>query len=493
MKNTETTDTNNQLHHHLKGNTRLPKRVKKLYYETIAISLRTLVVSMLIGGLVLALGYDAILLYQKGAAAEADLSLFYGEIAEAQYPDKSRFNYYDVTELPHIEAALEKVQEQGIYTDFTAADLQKCFVVNSKLDSSVRDDVAYAVSEGADFTYVANEYTILFTQPRVAPGKHIFNGFLWTDHSEIFLNTLMDVYYNYIVSSLGGTDGFQNLTDIGEISSYDYEEQVEMFNTRINILIAALDHVDSANKDFISPVHNRSLKDVMGEFRLLRTTLSSIQNFIDSSSLTRDSEIACNKLNTNLSDTQVNRDRSQAIYTVNKTAQDIYDHTFTENLIIVARQIYGDKLYQARPKTGFDDIVKDKQEGMADVAYYNEHMEDISEKLVNFGNAPHSQAEYKRLAAKCEEMLASFYGQYKGLCEIASEVVSESYSHTNGGFLQYEIEPYRLLSLDLLVDNAILFLTGAAGMFVLNVIFNSVGEACKHRKKEKIIEKLQKA
>ncbi len=463
-------------------------RVKRVYYETRSLSLKTILITMTIGGILLSGTNMGKVFYINSASSSAKAELFYKEISDAQYPDKSRFTYYDFADIDRIEKALELVQQKGIYKGFTAEELRDSFKIYSYLDSSVRDNVEYLRSEGSDYSYVANEYGIVFTQPHDYDDENVLNRFFPKDYSKEFLEALMHVNYTCFLEDKGGAGGFDVLTDVADVSGYDYGEKVEIYRTGMNSAIDALNSLDASGK-FTSKKYNITIKDLVGEYKLLKTELNSIADFVETSALTKDLEVQCNKLKTNLETNELKFNKSLDRYNINKLAQDSYDHTFTENLIIVTLHEY-DGLYQARPKTAFDRVAVQKHSSMEDKAYFASKINNIQTMLTKYQQTSRNTEEYKRLCEKCEQLQAEFENRYLLLTNKTNEMVAEYYNMTNQDFMEYKVQRDNIINKDFIFDNAFVFAIGAASAFVLLVAGNSLNEYSKHKKKEKMLNQL---
>ncbi len=466
------------------------KPLKKIYYEARGIGIRSLISFVLVGGILLSVIYSTRLFYTEYASAHADIDLFYHEIADAQYPDKSRFTYYDFADMERIEEALAIMQANGKYMGFTAEDIQDDFYIYSKLDSSVRDNVEWARSEGADFSYVGNEYGVDYIQPHDYDNENLLARFFPKDDSVEFLQVLMDVNYKHFVETIGGVGGFKTLTDVGDLSGYDYGEQVDVLDSRINFIIDALDSYNKGSDGFVSVKHDRTLMDLVGEYKLLLNKLGSISDFIESSGLTRDIVVERNKLATNLESNELYFNKSDDRYNINKTAEEKYDHTFTENLIVVSLDDYKG-LYQARPKTAFDEVALSKNAAMEDRAYFNSVITDIRNTLATYDSTVLDGTEYERLCRKCESLQTEFLAEYTALSAKSAEVISEYYAYANKGFLSYTVESRGLVGRAFFVNNALMFFIGGICAFILYVVWNSYIEHSKYKKKEKMLKQLR--
>lgn len=467
------------------------KKIKKAFYKG-RTQFKRLVSLMLVGGIVLSLAYFCRYAFLEYAASSAYIVLSYPEIAQSSYPDGSRFVYYDFVSDEKLEAALDIMQEEGKYENLTIADLKDHFYVYSHLDDSASAEVSSARSEGNDFSYVANEYKITFIQPHDFNNSNVLKKLYTPDYSKDFLEALLKVNRAYIAEGKGGVDGFKILTDVdSDAANYDYDEKVTTYRTKIYAIIDHINALESTAPEFVSDKHNMSLKDIRGRYEILVTNkLDGIANFIESSGLTKDVEITSNKINVNIETNALKYNKYADRAAINAYAMTNYDHTFTENLINVVRD-ENQGLYQARPKTSFDTVVAQKNESQEAVAEYQEEINVLYQDMARYSNVVQTPEEYARLTEKCEALLKDFDGEYNALTATAQEIVVEYLDETNMSFVTAEIEKKGLFSFSLVVKLAVVFLIGAALMFVLTVLSSIVSDAIVLRRKLKLVQEIK--
>jgi hypothetical protein len=187
---------------------------------------------MLVFGILASIAYFVKYAYVEYAVSRAHVVLNYPGIAESQYPDGSRFTYYDFTCDENLDEALKIMQSRGKYMNFTVDDIRDNFFIYSYLDGSAVSSVSAARSEGNDFSYVANEYKITFIQPHDYKNPSIIGMIFCRDDSKEFLQVLVDVNKAKIAQKLGGINGFKTLTDAPDEVNYDYIEEVNVFKTK---------------------------------------------------------------------------------------------------------------------------------------------------------------------------------------------------------------------------------------------------------------------
>lgn len=472
-----------------KPNLKSIKNLKRVLYKGKTTKFKQFTVLMLVIGLITSLLYFCRYTYLEYAVSRADIVLTYPEIAQSKRPDGSRFTYYQFISDENLADALELMQKEGMYEYFTVEDLRNQFYLYSYLDGSAGASVSSARSEGNDFSYVANEFKITFIQPHDYKNKNIFKKFFTPDFSSDFLNALIAVNRVRIAEEAGGIDAFKNLSSVIDDGNYDYDEKLRIYKTKINTIISYLEYLNDKEPGFKSVSHNMKIKDLEGKYDFLITDkLDGIANFIESSGISKDIEMASNKLKVNIENNQVKYNKFFDTAKINTFAMTNYDHTFTENLInVIQNEEYG--LYQARPKTAFDTVVKQKHEAEENLADYGAKINEFREDLARYENVEKTKDENARLTKKCETLIKDFEDAYIKLSKTACEVVTEYHNEVNEEYITSKVTKKNVLSKTLLIKMGIVFLLGAVMTFVVAVLVTSVKDSAKiNRKKKQIIE-----
>ena len=466
------------------------RNLKRVIYKGRATKFRGFIALMTVVGLISSLGYFLYYAYNGYAAAKADVVLNYPEIAQSRRPDGSRFTYYDLISDENIAAALDIMNSNDKYKNFTVSDLRNSFDISSYLENSAGDTVSTVRSEGNDFSYVANEYRITFTQPHDYKNKNFIRKFIGKDYSRDFLRALLEVNRVRLAEEQGGIDGFKNLTEIKGADNYDYSEKLRVYRTKIKTIALYLDYLNRRSPDFVS-FDNYTLKDLQGKYEfLISNRIDGISDFIKSSGISKDVDQASNKLNVHIEyySLRCNKhsDRSQ----INQFAMTNYDQTFTENLInVIQNKTYG--LYQARPKTAFDTVVDQKHNADTNLAEYSAMVSQFQTELQTYAAVEQTPDETGRLNEKCEELIDEFEDEYKELTRTARVVVEEYFNSVNEEYLTANISRMNLITPSLLVRLGLVFALGAVLAFIAAVFISSVSDSRKLRRKKKLIDDIK--
>lgn len=472
------------------------KKLKRAFYKGRATNFKKLIAIMITVGIIASLGYFVKTAYIRYSVSGAEIILTYPEIAQSRYPDGRRFTYYDLISDENIGAALEMMHKDGKYLNFTVDDIRNNFYLYSYLENSAGASVSSARSDGNDFSYVANEYKITFVQPHdyaALKAKEIdIKEFLFGDYSTRFLEALVEVNRTEFADKSGGIIGFSEFTDISHADNYDYSEKIAVYRTKISAILSYLKTIGRENPDFVSAETGLTVKDVEGKYQfLISNSLDGISNFIESSGISKDVEMASNKLKVNIENNTLKYNKLIDRAAVNNYAMTNYDQTFTENLInVIQNSEYG--LYQARPKTAFDTVVVQKHDAEESVAEYSAKIARFNEELTTFNNIEQTPKEKARLISKCETLMSSFEAEYNLLSKEAEAFVAEYCNSVNENYLTAKVSPKKLVNRSLIMNMGIVFAFGAAVAFVAAVVLSSLSDSRKLRRKHKLIKNIKK-
>lgn len=469
------------------------KVIKRAIYIERTTKFKRMIALMLVFGMLASIVYFGKYAYVEYAVSRAHIILNYPEIAESQYPDGSRFTYYDFISDENLEEALKIMKDKGMYTNFTVGDIRDKFYIYSYLNSSAGASVSTARSEGNDFSYVANEYKITFIQPHDYKNKNIFLKFFGKDLSGEFLEALVEVNRKKMAETLSGAEGFKLITEPVNVGDYDYSEEVRIYKTKINNINSYLKYLDKLQPDFVSKKQGLTLNDLKGKYTfLVSDALDGINNFVESSGISKDLSQTTNKINVNIDNNRLKYNKAFSKVEINSFAMDNYDQTFTENLInVIQNEQYG--LYQARPKTAFDTIARQKHESDESVSEYETNINIFENELGIYENVSTTPSEHKRLITKCDNLLKEFKKEYSELTQISNEVIEEYFNTTNEKYITAKITPKSLINKTAIVKTAVVFAIGAVIAFIVGILYASIKDRQSVKRKQMLINEIKKS
>lgn len=447
----------------------LKRLIRKTGYSIAANNWRGALALAIVFGLLCSLAYVGQAYYSHYTSSEASISVVYPEIADGAYPDGSRFTLYSLASEDNIAAVLAGMQQEGKYTAFTTEELVRSISARAIMDSALKETVTSMQSAGNAYSYFASEYEIDFVQPREK--GHTFSEQLHEeDYSDEFLRRLIELDVQEIGRKYGGIDSFAAILETAPPEELDYTEWLDVSSTLNRTIRSYLKSLSPKAGDYHSPKTGKSIGDLLELFEAMGSErLDEIDNYMKNSGIAVDRESLINKLAVQIENLTIKYNKALDRAKTNGYARDEYDHTFTENLIIVSTSDdYG--LYQARPKTVFDTVVDQFNDALISSIEYSTQIKDKQSELLMYQKADEHSAEIQRMDAKCRALMAAYEEDQRALCEIARVTVEQFLSDYNNGYLSYEVSRKPVLRPGLLMKAAFIFAMGALVIVMLTVI-----------------------
>lgn len=471
------------------GAPRIKRVVRRTMYSFLTNNWRLTISLAVVAGLICSLLFVGVSYYNNYTAAWASISIVYPRISEGTYPDGSRFTLYSLATEDNVRTVLEQMQAEGKYTSFTTEDLMQCIRVTAVVESGVKETVTSMQTEGNNYSYFASEYELSFTQPRVkeSPLKEQFQE---ENYSAEFLERLIELDQSQLEHLYGGLDSFEAVMDNALPEQLDYSEWVTFYGSNTRAVRNYLTYLNRNAGNFRSSSTGKTITDLKNLFATMGTTrLDEINNYIQNSGLAIDRESLINKITVQIENDTLKYKKQLDEVEANGYAKDEYDHTFTENLIVVATSDeYG--LYQARPKTVFDTVVNQYNDALIASIELDASIEQKEKDLSLYTQAQESAADYKRMNEKCVELIESYESDYAELCKTALTTVQEFLGIRNNGYMDSMVEESKLFGFGLIVKAGIMFAVGAMVIvmtsLVLAPLFNMLSIRRRHRKMRRI-------
>ena len=461
-------------------------KLKRTGYSILASNWRGTLAAALLFGLGCSLLFTGYNYYNGYPAARALISVVYPEIAHGTYPDGSRFTMYRLAGESNVQAVLTDMQAEGKYTAFTAADLMQGIRVTAVIDESVGETMASMQSEGNDYSYYSSQYQVSFVQPR-AGERFSFSQLVEPNHSEEFLQRLMAYNQQRLELFYGRLAGFQSMAGSYQVpDTLDYDEWVTSFDTNNRAIRSFLREINQTAGDFRSDSTGKTVGDLIGMFTTMgEERLSESSNDIKNSGLTKDRESFVNKLQIQIENTTLDYNKALEEAAINGYAMNAYDHTFTENLLIVATSD-DNGLYQARPKTVFDTVVNQYNDATNRSIEHASSIRDMQEDLAVYQQTDETTAEYQRMVARCGQLIADYEADYQSLCSLAADTLDDYLDFRNNSYLDYKVEPDALFRVGFVLRIAAVFVISGLVIIMIRVITSPLADrrVLKRRRRE---------
>lgn len=463
---------------------------KKTVYRVQSRSWKKVIAMALVIGILAGIVYGVVDVYENYATSYAQISFVYPQIADGKYPDGSRFTTYDMLSEERVAEALSAMQAKGKYENYTVDQLLEQFDVHTYTEGSVAEDVSSLRSEGNNYSYFANEYRITFSQPHDYKAANFKDRLMAVDHSAEFLEELMQAELRWVSKYYGGANGFSEMTVMEALGSQDYNERVMSYRNRISIILRYLNYLNANSSGFVSKTTGKDLMDLISHYEVLRgERLNQIENFILTSGVTTDLTTLLNKLNVRKEEYELKSSNLKDAVEINRFAMNSYDHTFSENLIVVSTSNQAG-LYQARPKTAFDSVVNQFNNAVNNAIEAEAKLNTIAREVELFTSVSRQTMSYTRLISKCEELLDKFISDYTELSQTAIETMNDYLAQSNEEYISYKVVTQKLFTRDLLTKSAFIAAAVAVLVFILAVVGVAVSDFSRMRRKKRMLKRM---
>lgn len=366
------------------------------------------------------------------------ISLVYPGAENGLYPDGQRLLREDLIADERIEEALEAMREKGWYTDITARQIKNNLSVREYLSNPVQDKVESLLEEGREYTYYNNEFILSFTQPtvlRIKDASSLF-GLLRPDRSKEFVEELIRSVNNSFLKEHTEGNVFAEFADYLVVGDADYGDLVSAYTDKATLCMNYLNKKKAADSTFVSTQTGMSFEDlVTGYQSLLDVQIAHLLEYSTSEKVTSSLQEMINRLEVEIEDKELIENKKQDEYEIAHTAMIEYDHTFSENIIIVSVN-EENGLYQARPKTAYDTVTQQALDaGVAastagNIADNNKLL--IDEYSASMGNGQDVMAKLKIADGMVEEIIA----EYDRLTELSTATITEYLNKLNSSYIQ---------------------------------------------------------
>ncbi len=448
------------------------------FKKVVAFIRRHLVSALCVGGVlaVLVLGVG---IYQNVYRDAVHLSFVYPNIEDGQYPDGERFLMYDFLDNDVVGEALSQMQQKGWYTDITLAQLQQNLSVSVYLSNPVQEKVESSIASGKDFSYYSNEYIISFSQPNPVHLRDWsdFFGLFRKDRSEEFLDELVRAYIKKFTEEHADSgQAFYNLTASISDEDYDFTDITDYYKLKVNASLDYLQEKDAEGKAYVAKSTGLSFKDLIASYQaLLDVDIQNLESYVKSSRLTKNLEQFTNRNHVLIESDTLSMLKQQDEAALARTAMEEYDHTFTENIIIVSEN-EENGLYQARPKTGYDTVTQRTLTASTNAVTLEEDINELSLRVNQYTEAAAADpAEYARMCSVANQMVADFDEKYEELFEKANATINEYLQYVNGNYIETSARHASLWSTGMIVKALLFFVAG----FAFALLFAFAGKVAK--------------
>lgn len=424
-------------------------------------------IPILIGGILLALLYFGYNCYNIHYTDAIKLSLVYPGSEKGIYPDNTRFNIYDILSDEVINNTVVAYNnEVGEKRKINPEYVEGKITVTESVPSDLQARIDAARKQGQDYSYFVNEFRIQMAPVKKAALSNGFGILPYVD-SELFLNKLYENYSRYLIEHHAEGNVIPTLEKCINFDGYDYLEYTSMLNSQISTYINYLEPKNSENGGFYSDETGMTFSDLITEFKNLQTyQIQNLISFVSSSGLARDTNEFVNILDTKNEKMFIEYLKLRSEGEISTNAMFIYDHTFEENIVIPTWD-QSNGLYQARPKTGYDDITQRALQYQVEADNKMTDINENSRKISVYSKTVKQIEEYNRVMEIANSMVDSINTMSSELIMKADLTVQEYLSEKSSNYVSKNNEGKSYLNLYVLIRVFIVFLIAGFLMLLL--------------------------
>ena len=381
---------------------------------------------LLIGALVCMLVLAVLSCLGQGKTYQVRVSYVYRGSENGRYPDGHRLLRDDLIDIDRINEALDAMRSKGWYEDISAERIQDNLSVRDFLTNPVQDRVQSLRAQGEAYTYYNNEFIITFTQPLSLHLKDTsdFFGLFRKDRSKEFVDELVKAVLMDFAQNHTEGDIFTDFANYMQIGDADYSKIVDAYNDKVDLCINYLSKKNTADNTFVSETTGLSFDDLIIAYQSLKDVqISRLDKYSSSDKVTRSLNELINQLEVDIENQNLVEKKKQDESSIAKSAMLEYDHTFSENIIIVSVN-EENGLYQARPKTAYDTVTQRSLDaGVA--ASLARNTAENKETLISEYSASMSSGNISAKLAEAEDLVSDVYAEYDRLCELSSKTIAD--------------------------------------------------------------------
>ena len=416
---------------------------------------------LLIGAFICMLALWGLSCIDRDNTYQIRVSYVYPGSENGRYPDGHRLLRDDLIDSDRVEEALAAMRSKGWYEDISATKIQNNLTVREYLTNPVQDRVQSLRAQGEEYTYYNNEFIITFTQPISLHLKDPsdFFGLFRQDRSKEFVDELVRaVLANFTKEHTEG-DIFAAFANYMQVGDADYQTIVSAYNDKVDLCVNYLTKKNAADNTFVSDSTGLSFDDLIIAYQSLKDVqIARLLKYASSEKVTRSLDELINQMNVVIEDQNLVEKKKTDESVISKNAMVEYDHTFSENIIIVSVN-EENGLYQARPKTAYDTVTqRSLNAGIAASQARNAAAEKT--RLIAQYTASMNKPDSAAKVAEAEALVDSIYAEYDRLCELSRKTIADYQRQTYNNYIQTNAVDNSPSMLNVLIRLGVYFVVG---------------------------------
>ena len=323
--------------------------------------------------------------FELKKSVSAIVSLNYSEAAQSLNSNGTRYNMSEIIS----DEVVEKAIENGALEDVTVKELKKCLTVYPCVQGGVDSESQYLISTEFAVEYHASKET-----------AHL--------DSDNVINLITSAYKEYYIEKY--TDNFKLDSEKPDFGQMEYMDIVAYLDKETQAVLNYLYGMAGKNNSFVTE-DGSTFNSIAGKVYQFKETQinQNLQSFIIQNGIVRDKDGYIDRLLCLNVNTDFNRQKNFASYTICNDAVDMYSEEMTR-IVLVPTWDKSGKYYMSRTKVGIDELSV-MATTFSDYVASNE--KDIMDNNLIINKILSSNRDAKMVAA-ADTLVDSIYNSIKG-------------------------------------------------------------------------------
>lgn len=434
---------------------------------------RKRVVFLILGGLLLCLIVLLIGRVTAGHAYQMRVAYVYPGAENGLYPDGQRLLREDLIKPECIEEALAVMRSKGWYTDLTVKQIQDNLSVREYLSNPVQAKVEALRAEGREYTYYNNEYIIVFKQPMALHLKDStdFFGLMREDRSKEFVEALHRANVSSFLREHTEGNVFVDFSRYLELGTADYDQIIDIYTDKATLCQNYLRKKQQENNTFVSGSTGMSFDDLIIAYQaLIDVHVTRLYKYTSSLKLTMALEERLNRYKVDIENLELHANKKMDEHDIAEGAMMEYDHTFSENIIIVAVN-EENGLYQARPKTAYDTVTQQALNAGVDSSTARNTASQADWMIDEYKTGMSAPSVDTKMEA-ARQMASELYAEYDRLAKVTAATIDDYITVTNRNYIKTNNVPVAAISTGAIMKAGAAFVIGVCIAAALCVVYD---------------------
>ncbi len=356
----------------------------------------------------------------------------YSEAAKGFYPDGTWFDIFAVKS----DNVLSKVIEDNNVTDTSISALKDRIAVFAINDDDIISRAVSANTDGKDFYYITNEYSVTYNQKNKFAKNHAYDmlSYISEAFSDIFFENYTEndaiLYFN------------REDVDFDEL---EYVEIGDWFTTEIESIQQYITKRVDENGYYRSDTTGQTFPNIQKMIQTFNTnTLESYKGYVSQSGLTKDKSEYLSKLDYKNDILEQDKKKQQLAHDFRVGAIDLYDSYIT-GVAFIPSIDSDSQFYMNRTKTGIDYLTSDAYNYGVAAENYERVIQSNNTIINNVTTKSASGAEYAAQKKIADSMINDMCSELERISEIAVTTEEEYVNYKTLNYLEFIIPENTLI------------------------------------------------